>query len=196
MQSVDLAIVAAVFPAIFIAELPDKSMFASLVMASRGRPFMVWLGTALAFAVHVVIAVSIGVSLFKVLPREAVDVVVAILFGVSAVSAFIAAFEAEKHQQEIIAEHRAHRVFGTAFVVIFLAEWGDLTQVLTANLAVRYGSALSVGLGATLALWSVSALAVLGGHGLLTRLPARGLRLATGAVLSVLAVVSLVAAFR
>ena len=192
----DLAIVAAVFPAIFIAELPDKSMFASLVMASRGRPFMVWLGTALAFAVHVVIAVSIGVAVFRVLPQEAIDIVVAILFGVSAVTAFIAAFEAEGHQEEIIAEHRAHKVFGTAFVVIFLAEWGDLTQVLTANLAVRYGSGLSVAIGATLALWSVSALAVLGGHGLLARLPARGLRLATGSVLAVLAIVSLVAAFR
>ena len=195
-MSLDFAIVAAVFPAIFIAELPDKSMFASLVMASRGRPFMVWLGTALAFAVHVVIAVSIGVSLFKVLPREAVDVVVAILFGISSVTAFVAAFEAEQHQEAIIAEHRAHRVFGTAFVVIFLAEWGDLTQVLTANLAVRYGSGLSVAVGAALALWSVSALAVLGGHGLLARLPARGLRLATGSVLAVLSIVSLVAAFR
>ena len=192
----DLAIVAAVFPAIFIAELPDKSMFASLVMGSRGRPFMVWIGTAVAFVVHVAIAVSIGVSLFKILPKEAVDIVVAILFGVSAVTAFIAAADAEEHQREIITEHRAHRVFATAFVVIFLAEWGDLTQVLTANLAVRYGSAVSVGIGATLALWSVSGLAVLGGHGLLARLPARGLRLATGAVLSVLAVVSLVAAFR
>ena len=195
-MNLDVAIVAAVFPAIFIAELPDKSMFASLVMASRGRPFTVWAGTAAAFAVHVAIAVSVGVSLFRMLPQEAVDIVVAILFGVSAVVAFIAAFGAEEHQQEIITEHRAHRVFGTAFVVIFLAEWGDLTQVLTANLAVRYGSALSVGLGATLALWAVSGLAVLGGHGVLARLPARGLRLATGAVLSVLAVVSLVAAFR
>jgi putative Ca2+/H+ antiporter (TMEM165/GDT1 family) len=196
MSSLDLAIVAAVYPVIFIAELPDKSMFASLVMASRGRPFMVWLGTAVAFTVHIVIAVSIGVGLFRVLPEEAIDVVVAILFGVSAVTAFIAAFEAEQHQQEIIREHRAHRVFGTAFLVIFLAEWGDLTQVLTANLAVRYGSGISVAIGAALALWSVSALAVLGGHGLLARLPARGLRLATGSVLAVLSIVSLVAAFR
>ena len=192
----DLAIIAAVFPVIFIGELPDKSMFASLVMASRGHPFSVWLGSALAFLVHVVIAVSIGVSLFRILPQEVIDVVVAILFGVSAVVAFIAAFEEEEHQAEIIAEHRAHRVFATAFLVIFLAEWGDLTQVLTANFAVRYGSGLSVAVGAALALWTVSALAVLGGHGLLARLPARGLRLATGAVLSVLAVVSLVAAFR
>jgi putative Ca2+/H+ antiporter (TMEM165/GDT1 family) len=193
---VDLAIIAAVFPVIFIGELPDKSMFASLVMASRGHPFYVWLGTALAFLVHVVIAVSIGVSLFRILPQEAVDVVVAILFGVSAVVAFIAAFDAEEHQEKIITEQRTHRVFATAFLVIFVAEWGDLTQVLTANFAVRYGSGLSVAVGATLALWTVSGLAVLGGYGALARLPARGLRLATGSVLAVLAVLALVAAFR
>jgi putative Ca2+/H+ antiporter (TMEM165/GDT1 family) len=193
---VDLAIIAAVFPVIFIGELPDKSMFASLVMASRGHPFYVWLGTALAFLVHVVIAVSIGVSLFRILPQEAVDVVVAILFGVSAVVAFIAAFDAEEHQEKIITEQRTHRVFATAFLVIFLAEWGDLTQVLTANFAVRYGSGLSVAVGATLALWTVSGLAVLGGYGVLARLPARGLRLATGSVLAVLSVLALVAAFR
>jgi len=193
---VDLAIIAAVFPVIFIGELPDKSMFASLVMASRGRPFVVWLGTALAFLVHVVIAVSIGVSLFRILPQAVVDVVVAILFGVSAVVAFIAAFDAEARQQEIVTEYRAHRIFVTAFLVIFVAEWGDLTQVLTANFAVRYGSGISVAVGATLALWAVSGLAVLGGYGLLARLPARGLRLATGSVLAVLSVVALVAAFR
>ena len=192
----DLAIIAAVFPVIFIGELPDKSMFASLVMASRGHPFYVWLGSALAFLVHVVIAVSIGVSLFKILPQEVVDVVVAILFGVGAVVAFIAAFDAEEHQEEIITEYGTHRVFATAFLVIFVAEWGDLTQVLTANFAVRYGSGLSVAVGATLALWTVSGLAVLGGHGLLARLPARGLRLATGSVLAVLSVLALVAAFR
>jgi putative Ca2+/H+ antiporter (TMEM165/GDT1 family) len=110
--------------------------------------------------------------------------------------AFIAARDAEPHQEELILEHRASRVFGTAFVVIFLAEWGDLTQVLTANLGMRYHAPLSVGIGAVLGLWAVSALAVIGGHGLLSRLPARSLRLATGVVLSVLAVGSVVTAFR
>ena len=191
-----LAIIATVFPAIFIGELPDKSMFVSLVMATRGKPFSVWLGAAAAFFVHVVIAVSIGVGLFQILPERIKDLVVALLFAVSAVAAFIAARSAEPHQEEIISEHRAGRVFGTAFVVIFLAEWGDLTQVLTANLAVRYHSALSVGIGAVLALWSVSAIAVIGGHGVLSRLPSRSLRLATAAVLAALAVGEVVTAFR
>jgi putative Ca2+/H+ antiporter (TMEM165/GDT1 family) len=193
---VHLAIIAAVFPAIFIGELPDKTMFASLVMSTRGRPLSVWLGAAGAFVVHVVIAVSIGVGLFKILPHRVVDLVVALLFAASAVAAFVAAREGEHHQEALVAEVHAGRVVVTAFVVIFLAEWGDLTQVLTANLAVRYHSALSVGVGAVLGLWSVSALAVVGGSGLLGRLPTRQVRVATGVVLSVLAVVELVAGLR
>jgi putative Ca2+/H+ antiporter (TMEM165/GDT1 family) len=193
---VSLAIIAAVFPVIFIGELPDKTMFASLVLATRGRPFSVWLGASGAFVIHVVIAVSIGVALFKVVPEEAIHFVVAGLFALSAVAAFVAAREAQPRQDEIIEEHKAGRVVATAFVVVFLAEWGDLTQVLTANLAAHYQSALSVAIGATLALWSVSALAVIGGHGVLGRLPTRPLRLATGVVLSVLAVLELISALR
>ena len=191
-----LAIIAAVFPAIFIGELPDKTMFASLVMATRGRPLSVWLGAAGAFLVHVVIAVSIGVGLFKILPDRAVHLVVAGLFAASAAAAFIAARAGDQREEELIVEHAAGRVFATAFVVIFLAEWGDLTQILTANLAVRYHSALSVGVGAVLGLWTVSALAVIGGSGLLGRLPTRQLRVATGVVLSALALWELVLGLR
>jgi putative Ca2+/H+ antiporter (TMEM165/GDT1 family) len=191
---VRLAIIAAVFPVIFIGELPDKSMFASLVMATRGRPFAVWLGAATAFLVHVVIAITIGVALFAILPQRLLDLLIAAMFGVSAYLAFAAARPAPHVAP--VATPDTGRVFATAFGVIFLAEWGDLTQVLTANLAARYHAPLSVAVGATLALWAVAGLAVIGGHGLLSRLPTRPLRLVTGSVLSVLAVLALVAAFR
>jgi putative Ca2+/H+ antiporter (TMEM165/GDT1 family) len=191
---VDLAVIAAVFPIIFIGELPDKSMFASLVMAARGRPFAVWLGAASAFLIHVVIAVTIGVAVFNLLPRRVLDFVVAVLFGVSAYLAFEAARPSPR--VEPVEKPDSGRVFATAFGVIFLAEWGDLTQVLTANLSARYHAPLSVAVGAALALWAVAGLAVIGGHGLLSRLPTRPLRLVTGSVLTVLALVELVAAFR
>jgi putative Ca2+/H+ antiporter (TMEM165/GDT1 family) len=78
--SVNLAVVAAVFPVIFLGELPDKTMFASLVMATRGRPFAVWLGATAAFTVHVVIATTIGVLLLDILPHRAVELAVALTF--------------------------------------------------------------------------------------------------------------------
>ena len=194
-----IGIVLAVFPLIFFGELPDKTMFATLILASRGRPLAVWLGAAGAFIVHVTIAVSVGVGLFHLLPHRAVDALVAVLFAVGAALAFLdSAEEEEQVAEEVIGETvlRVHRVVATAFVVIFVAEWGDLTQVLTANLAARYHSPLSVGLGAALALLSVSAIATFSGRALVRVLPGQLLRRITGVVCTLLAIVALVATIR
>lgn len=195
----DLGIVLAVFPLIFFGELPDKTMFASLLLASRGRPSAVWIGASLAFVVHVVIAVSIGVALFHVLPERAVDVFVAVLFAVGAVLALSESGEEEEAAAEDVIERtlpRPHRVVATAFAVIFVAEWGDLTQVLTANLAVRYNAPLSVAVGAVLALITVAALATFSGKQLVRLLPGSLLRRITGVACSIFAVFALVAAVR
>jgi putative Ca2+/H+ antiporter (TMEM165/GDT1 family) len=182
----NLGIAAAVFPIIFIGELPDKTMFASLVLATRGRPRAVWVGAAAAFLLHVVIATTIGVGLFALLPHRALDGVVAALFLAGAVYAFV---EGNRDETKIIDRELAshQRVVTTAFVVIFLAEWGDLTQILTANLAAHYNAPLSVGVGAVLALWSVAALAVASGQSLLRVFSLRAIRRVTGVVLLVLA---------
>jgi Ca2+/H+ antiporter, TMEM165/GDT1 family len=196
-MDVRLGIAVAVYPLIFFAELPDKTMFASLVMGSRGRPLVVWIGAALAFLVHVVIAVTIGVAIFRLLPHRLVDVVVAIMFGVGAYLAFSATEAGEEHEAVVaIASTKVHRVALTAFAVIFLAEWGDLTQVVTANLAARYNAPLSVALGSVLALWSVAAIAIVSGQGLMRVMPGTVLRRVTGVVCVLLAVVALVEAIR
>jgi putative Ca2+/H+ antiporter (TMEM165/GDT1 family) len=196
---VNLGVALAVFPLIFFAELPDKTMFASLVLSSRGHAGAVWLGAAVAFLVHVAIAVSVGVGLFHLLPHRVVDLVVAVLFAIGAALAFAVSEHEEEHAAEEIvgaARTRMHRVVATAFVVIFVAEWGDLTQVLTANLAARYHDAWSVAVGAVLALWAVAGVAVVSGQGLLRVMPGTMLRRITGVVCAVLAVVVLVAAIR
>ncbi|MDQ6698429.1 MAG: TMEM165/GDT1 family protein [Actinomycetota bacterium] len=189
------AIVLAVFPVIFLGELPDKSMFASLVMASRGQAFAVWLGASAAFLVHVVIAVTLGVGLFQLLPHRAVEALVAVLFLVGAVLAFREAFRVEEAAEADVGE-AAGKVITTSFLVIFIAEWGDLTQILTANLAAHYHSALSVGVGAVLALWAVAAVAVIGGQNLLRFLKVSTLRVFTGVILAGLALYTGVQAIR
>jgi len=183
---VHLTIVAAVFPLVFLGELPDKTMFASLVMASRGRPLSVWIGAAAAFVVHVVIAVSIGVALFHLLPHRVVDGVVAVLFAVGAVYAFLIRNQVEEEHGEVEVGSPL-KTAATACLVIFIAEWGDLTQVVTANLAARYHSPLSVGLGAVLALWAVAGLAVVSGQGLLRLISIRYARILTSVILLILA---------
>ncbi|HVM64562.1 MAG TPA: TMEM165/GDT1 family protein [Acidimicrobiales bacterium] len=176
-----LAVVLAVFPVIFIGELPDKTMFASLLLATRGRPLAVWAGAAAAFVVHVVIAVTVGVALFHLLPARAVDAVVAALFAFGAVYALI---ESRAEAEVALAQRPPHhQAVTTAFVVVFLAEWGDLTQVLMANLAAHYHAPLSVAVGALLALWCVAAIAVIGGSTLLRHLNIAVVRRVTAAVL-------------
>jgi Ca2+/H+ antiporter, TMEM165/GDT1 family len=183
-----IAIIAAVFPIIFVGELPDKTMFASLVLATRGKPLSVWFGAAAAFLLHVVIATTIGVALFHLVPHRVLDGIVAFMFLVGAV---LAIREARKEEQEegLVEKETAsgRRVMTTAFVVIFLAEWGDLTQILTANLAAHYHSPFSVGLGALLALWTVAGLAVVGGQSLLRFINIKTVRLVTAVVLLALA---------
>ena len=167
----DLAIAAAVFPVIFVGELPDKTMFASLLLSTRGHPLAVWVGVATAFLVHVVIATTAGVALFHLLPVRVVRVAVALLFLAGA--AFMLwelrgeRIHARRSEDERLVERElaTHRqVALAAFSVVFVAEWGDLTQVLTANLAAHYHDAISVGVGAVAALWCVAALAVVGGR--------------------------------
>jgi putative Ca2+/H+ antiporter (TMEM165/GDT1 family) len=184
----NFAIVAAVFPIIFLGELPDKTMFASLVMSTRGKPFAVWVGAAGAFVVHVVIATTIGVALFHLVPHRVLDGIVALLFLAGAVLAIREATKAQ--QEEDIVEKEAasgRRVVTTAFIVIFVAEWGDLTQILTANLAAHYHSPVSVGVGALLALWAVAGLAVIGGQSVLRIVNIRTLRIVTAVALVALA---------
>ena len=190
-----LSIVLAVFPVIFLGELPDKTMFASLMLAARGHPRSVWLGAAAAFLVHVAIAVTVGVGLFHLIPHRALEAVVSAMFLAGAV--FALREDAEAEVSLIARESATHRqVFTTAFVVLFIAEWGDLTQILTANLAAHYNSPISVGIGAVLALWSVALIAVIGGQSLMRFVNVLILRRAMAAVLVILATVAAVAAIR
>jgi Ca2+/H+ antiporter, TMEM165/GDT1 family len=188
-----VAVLLAVCPVIFLGELPDKTMFAALVLSTKGSPLSVWLGAAAAFAVHVAIAVGIGVALFTILPHRAVDAVVAVMFLVGAGLAIREGRNEARHEER--EEHLAgfgashhRRTMVTAFMVIFIAEWGDLTQVLTANLAARLQSPLSVAVGAVLALWAVAALAVIGGRGLLRWVSGATIRIVTAVILIGLAV--------
>jgi putative Ca2+/H+ antiporter (TMEM165/GDT1 family) len=189
------SVIAAVFPVIFIGELPDKTMFATVVMASRGHPRAVWLGAAAAFAVHVVIAATVGVGLVHLLPHRAVEALVAGLFALGAVYMFR---ESDTDETELLTrEARTHgRVATTAFAVIFIAEWGDLTQILVANLAAHYHAALSVGVGSALALWAVAGIGVIGGQGVLRLIPVATMHRISAVLLSLLAVVAASSALR
>ena len=199
--ALDLGVLLATFAVIFPAELPDKSFIATLVLATRYPRLWVWLGATLAFGIQMVIAVAAG-QVLSLLPRALVLGVTAVLFVVGAVllvrgglraKADEAADEAEE-EAAIAARATPARsgmaAFATTFVVIFTAEWGDLTQLIAAGQAARTDSPLSVFLGAWGALTAVAGVGVLTGAWLQRHVPLWRVRLISGALLAVLAAIT------
>ncbi|MGH8894786.1 MAG: TMEM165/GDT1 family protein [Actinomycetes bacterium] len=169
----DPAVLATTFALIFPVELPDKTFVASLVLATKYRPPLVWVGVSLAFLVQCTVAVAAG-GLVSLLPSTVVGSAAALLFLTGAVLLWRGAAQADEEaeaEQEFAAravdDVHGLRVVATSFAVLFLAEWGDLSQLLTAGLAARYEDPVSVFTGSWLALVTVAGLAVLLGRTLL-----------------------------
>jgi putative Ca2+/H+ antiporter (TMEM165/GDT1 family) len=186
-----------VFALIFVAELPDKTMIATLIMGSRYRPVLVWLGATLAFGVHAALAVAVG-QLLQLLPHRWVEGVTALLFAAGAAYLLLVPEKEAEEQGEREADtaRRGLRTVTLAFVVIFVGEFGDLTQILTANLAAKYHQPVAVFVGAFAGLASVAALGAFGGRALLRVLPLAVIRKAGGVLLAGFAVYSLVSLLR
>ena len=179
-----------VFTVIFLLELPDKTALAALLLATRHRPLPVFAGAAAAFVIQSAVAVLAG-SLFSLLPREPIRIGAGLLFLVMAALLVRRNLRKEEADEEQSVEHeeaRHRRPFVTAFSVVFIAEWGDLTQLATAALQARYQQPLAVFVAATLALWAVSAIAVLLGNRLGAWIPARPLQFAAAGVMVLVAI--------
>jgi putative Ca2+/H+ antiporter (TMEM165/GDT1 family) len=183
-----LAVAATVFGITFLAELPDKSLFASLVLGTRYRRLPVWSGASLGFIVHVAIAVTAG-QMLTLLPRPALDWVVAGLFLAGSAYLLIGSLRADGHSDDADAARQGGaqlsslRIAAMAFGVIFLAEWGDITQIATANLAARYADPIAVAVGAALGLSTVAAVAVNVGAKSLKLIPMTWVQRITGTIL-------------
>jgi putative Ca2+/H+ antiporter (TMEM165/GDT1 family) len=201
---VDPVAIAVTFGLVIPAELPDKTFISTLVLATRYRPRPVWLGATAAFVVQSLVAVTAG-GLVARLPRTPVLAVTAGLFTIGAVLLVRAeerdpegaeeVTEVEEATRQMSRSERSDmRIAGLTFGVLFAAEWGDFSQLLTAGLAARYNSPISVFVGALCALTLIAALAVVAGRKLLTVLPLAVIRRSAGVLFGLLAVVTAVEA--
>jgi Ca2+/H+ antiporter, TMEM165/GDT1 family len=192
------SVVLAAFVLILPVELPDKTLFATLVLATRFPPLPVFVGVGAAFGLQVAIAVTAG-SLLSLLPGALVSAVVAVLF---LVGALLLLREARKgaEDEEAAAQARENTSFVRAaaisFGVLFAAEWGDLSQLATAGLAARYAEPLSVFVGAWAALLVISGLAAFLGRKLADRLPVVLLHRVAAVLFLVFAIVAAVETVR
>jgi Ca2+/H+ antiporter, TMEM165/GDT1 family len=188
------------FGIVLLVELPDKTLVASLVLSTRYRPRPVLVGVAAAFAVQCVIAASAG-SVITLLPRRAVEAVVALLFALGAFLLIRESFATEDDVELAEARENAPfaRIVATSFGVLFAAEWGDASQIATAGLVARHrgvSHAIATGVGAWVALVAVAALAVVAGKLVVRRIPLHLVHRVAGALFAVFAVLAAVAAVR
>ncbi|UOY00347.1 TMEM165/GDT1 family protein [Blastococcus sp. PRF04-17] len=192
-----LSVVATAFILVLPVELPDKTLFASLVLATRFPPLPVFVGVGTAFGLQVAIAVTAG-SLLSLLPEALVSGIVAVLFLVGAIILWRSATSGPEAEDldETKQGTSFFRVAAISFGVLFAAEWGDLSQLATAGLAARLGEPLSVFVGAWAALLVVSALAVFLGKKLADRLPIALIRRVAAGLFLVFAVVAAVETVR
>ena len=192
-----LSVIAAAFILVLPVELPDKTLFATLVLATRFAPLPVFVGVGTAFGLQVAIAVTAG-SLLSLLPEALVTGVVAVLFLVGAIVLWRSATSGP--EDEDLAETPEHpsflRAAAISFGVLFAAEWGDLSQLATAGLAARYDAPVSVFIGSWAALLTVSGLAVFLGKKLADRLPIALIRRVAAVLFLVFAVLAVIETVR
>jgi Ca2+/H+ antiporter, TMEM165/GDT1 family len=195
----DPTVIAVAFGAIFIVELPDKTFIAALVLSTRYKPLAVWLGVGLAFGVQTLVAVTAG-TLATLLPDTVIKSVAVAIFLIGAVvllrTAPGADAEEEEQEEEFAARAAEPKTFLKAgiasFLVLFAAEWGDLSQLLTISLVARFHDHVDVFIGAWAALLTVSGLAVIAGRVLLRYMRLSVLHYIGAAVCALLAVATVV----
>jgi putative Ca2+/H+ antiporter (TMEM165/GDT1 family) len=160
MSSIELF--GTVFAVIFVAELPDKTALAALVMATRHKPLPVFLGSALGLTVQSIIAVAAG-SLLAELPARYVQIGSGAVFVICGLIMWFRKEEEDEHKDR--KEPKGFwRTLWTVFAIVFIAEFGDLTQIGTAAFQAKYHVWWVILLASTLALWCVAAIAVFVGN--------------------------------
>jgi putative Ca2+/H+ antiporter (TMEM165/GDT1 family) len=179
------------FTLIALAEIGDKSQLVCMTLAARHRHWPVILGATTAFLVLNTLAVLFGAGVAAWIPERVTAGLVALLFGAFGIHALS---KQDDDESEELAERSGHGIFLTTLLLIFVAEFGDKTQIAVAALAGSFDP-LPVWLGATTALIMVSVLGVWAGRTVLQRLPLLWLQRISGGVFLLFALLAAWRAF-
>ena len=187
-----VSISGASFVLIFLAEFGDKSQLVCMTLAARHRPWPVLLGAVSAFAVLNLLAVLFGSVVAAWIPEFWLALIVAALFGFFGIQSLL--FNETGADDDEASSRSSHGLFITALLMIFIAEFGDKTQLAVAGLASTYHG-LPVWLGSTLALLATTLIGVVAGQRLLKRLPLGLIHKISGGLFLLLALIALYQAF-
>jgi len=181
-----LSVSLSTFVLIALAEVGDKSQLVCMALAARHRHWPVILGATVAFLILNTLAVLFGAGIAAWIPERVTSAVVAVLFGAFAIH--ILFNQADGESGEMV-EKTGHGIFLTTLLLIFVAEFGDKTQIAVAGLASSFAP-LHVWFGATAALVTISALGVWAGRTVLQRIPLQWLHRVSGALFLLFAIVA------
>jgi Ca2+/H+ antiporter, TMEM165/GDT1 family len=180
----------------FVLELPDKTFLATVIMSTRARPSMVVIGASVALTIQMGLAVGAG-SLLTLFPVHWKDLIVGVLFLAGAAYLLLVpeSVEEEKGRREAAIEKAATRwkEITTAFVVIFIGEFGDLTQIQAANFEAKLHQPLEVFVASSIALIAVSFLGAYSGRALQRVIPLHRIRLGGGLIFAALGLWTIIA---
>ncbi|MCB1858531.1 MAG: TMEM165/GDT1 family protein [Gammaproteobacteria bacterium] len=171
------------FGLVFLAELGDKSQLVCMTLAARHRHWPVLLGATVAFLILNTLAVVFGAGLSQWIPERILAAAVAVLFAIFGI---LSLRTKQADGDEAITEQSGHGIFVTTFLMIFLAEMGDKTQIAVAGMASTL-PVIPVWIGANLALITTSALGVVAGRKLLRKIPIYRLHQISGIFFLILA---------
>lgn len=185
-----------IFALMFVLELPDKTFVATVIMSARARPMMIVLGSSFALVIQMGLAVGAG-SLLTFFPVHWKDLMVGLLFlGGAAYLLFVPESREEEKGEDAASIERVGtrwKEITTAFVVIFIGEFGDLTQIQAANFEAKLHQPLEVFIASSSALICVSFLGAFGGKALQRLVPLKRIRLGGGLIFAGLGVWTFVA---
>ncbi|PTN39052.1 TMEM165/GDT1 family protein [Desulfonatronum sp. SC1] len=180
------------FLLIFAAEIGDKSQLVCMVLAARHRALPVMVGSVSAFIVLNTLAVVFGAAIANWIPEAMVYGVVAVLFLIFGVQAMRVEAEPDR---ECATPPSGHGIFWATFALIFVAEFGDKTQLAVVGLS-STSIPLAVWIGATAALIVTSGLGIWAGCTVLQRIPITVLHRISGVFFIVLALFAAVQTWR
>jgi len=186
-----LAVLAASFALVALAELGDKTQIAVITLSCKFKMLSVFTGAMLAFLVTTGVAVAVGDALTLVLPTFWIRIAAALIFLVFGVYTIIS-IRLRKKEAECKTKEEARNGVFSSFSMIVLMELGDKTQLSTIALVAEYELPLFVFAGVMLAFALITAIGATVGMALTKIVPLRYIQLASGIVFLLLGFVFLI----
>lgn len=153
-----------------LAEMGDKTQLLALLLAARyQKPVPILIAILLATLINHGVSAMVGQWITTVLSPEILLWIVSL--GFIAMAGWMLIPDELGDEDENINKWQKYGVFGATFVLFFLAEIGDKTQIATVALAARFDSIFWVTAGTTLGMMLANAPAVFIGHKLAEKLP-------------------------